>query len=1180
MRKSQPGARTLWLVYGGAFGSFGSAMPESRPSPRKEASNLWKLLSAPDKATVDQGMQIAESMGAPMAAWLEGVAVNDRTGELIRNARFSGTQDAQPRLDRVLLHQLSLAEAGSALGTLRAQVRKIVLSGEEIPVLRGFDGLETLEITLVAPQNLPQSPALDDLSALGPLPSLQILNIEAPEIGRTRRELKSLAGLHAPALREANLGGLALQDIEPLRVCTQLKRVNLAKNPALRSISALAGSAGTLEQLDLSDCASIESLAPLQGARQLQSLNLEGCRGIDSLLPLADSRALTDIAFSGLTQLTSLAGLTGPFLTTQNVILGEKHWVLSNCGALTSLQGLPPLDPQITQVTFIGLDALKDLTGLTGADSVTELNLNTQALENLDALRTFGALQQLGISGAPALTDLEPLGELAGLDTLELSGCSTLTRLPTRWRGPLRSLRLADCDALRSLGQLPGSLRRLTVSGCRALTTLDGLQEVSELKLSLHSRLVDAQAKATYVSDVSALAAIPQLQVNFEPENERYNQPDERTTVFPPELARALARIPALSLSVGDGHHQGFSTSLRDLSAIGQMSSLKSLDLSACKYVSDLRWVIPLPELNHLQLWPGSDAAKLAGASTHASLDHVRKLQARLCRKYEIALPPHLAPAAKSTAKPAARSSAAKPPKDAAALKKLLKGEVENLLQALEIIRSLDDAATMEAVVPDLSKAFGRFLSSGEPAQVSSALQALTSLQLPEVFDALAAGVNTELAYSGDSEAMGKIFRQVKQPDREIARWALTWLLALAPPQASVAVDVRSRLQRIDLVQVAGLGHMPAPSLVGFTSLQEVRLKGVGITDLGCLSGLNRITALKLSGCHALTSLKGLEGCTGLKALTLSDCPQLTDLSALSAMTELSLSPGDTYGSHSVRLDPGAGLSDLRFVTGLKGVHHLELRLSATADTTPFLQCPWITQVELTLESWDIDLSSFRHCSSLQLNGLDESGSHRWAYELPALTTLEVRGGRHQFDALQATQLENVRLFWTSTATLRGLSGCRDLSARRATLESLDGLGPVQVLQLWDCTVGDFSGVASAAVTALDLTDCTCGAGLAAVGRIATLRTLKFNVQTVGAALQQLPPCPQIQSLEIPGYTGSLAFLAGWTALEVLDLRNSGELTDLDALTGLTALQKIRIRGATIKRDAWPASLKDSLDTR
>ena len=1155
-------------------------MPETPSSSRKDASKLWKLLSAPDKATVAQGMQIAESMGAPMDALLEGLSVNERTGELIRNARFSGTKDAQPQLDRVLLHQLSLAEAASALGTLRAQVRKVAIAGDEIPVLRGFDGLETLEITLAAPENIHQAPILDDLSALGPLPSLRILKIEAQSVGGTHAALKSLAGLHAPALQEVHLGGLALEDIEALKVCTQLKRLNLAKSPALGSISVLAGSAGTLEHLDLSECASIQSLQPLQGARQLQSLNLESCRGIDSLLPLADSQALTDIAFSGLTQLHSLAGLAGPFLTTQNVYLGEKHWVLHDCSALKSLQGLPPLDPEITRVTLSGLDTLKNLSGLTGAASVTWLSLSAQALENIEALQTFEQLEHLDISSVSALTDFAPLGKMPGLDRLELRKCSAMTHLPTSWRGPLRVLRLADCDALKSLGQLPGSLRWLNVAGCRALTVLDGLQEVAELKLSLKSRLVDAKAKAAYLSDASTLAHIPKLEVNFEPEGERYNQPDERTTVFPAELARALAQIPALSLSVGGEQTHGFSTSLRDLSALGQISSLKSLDLSACKFVSDLRWVVLLPELNHLRLWPGSDTAKLAGASAHASLDHIRKLQARLCRKYEIEAPPHLAPAAKSAVKPAAKKSAAKANQDATALKKLLKGEPDNLLQALQILQTLDDAATMDAVVPDLSKALARLLSSGQPAQVSTALEALASLQSPAVFDALAEGVNIEMAYRGDSEAIGKIFKQVKQPDREISRWALTCLLALAPPQASVAVGVRSSLKAIDLVQVPGLGQVPPPSLSGFTALEEVRLQGLAATDLGCLTGLKSITTLKLEDCPALTSLQGLQDATGLKGLSLSKCPSLTDLSVLSGMSELAHNArGTVYGGDSVSLDPGRGLSDLRFVTGLKAAKRLELRLSPKADTTPFLDCPWITKVQLTLESWDVDLSSFRHCSSLNVSCSDQRGTHRWAYDLPALTTLVVMGGHHQFDALQAPQLESVQFTRASAASLRGLSACRRFNANYMALESLDGLGPAQELRLWDCTVKSLSGVESAVITELNLTSGTYS-GLAAVGRIATLQTLKFNAQIPSATVRELPPCPQIRALEIPGYTGSLAFLATWTGLEELDLRSSGELSDLDALTGLTALKKIRIRGATIKRDAWPAALKDSLDTK
>jgi hypothetical protein len=128
-------------------------MSESSIPSRKEASNLWKLLSSADKATFEQGMEIADSIGAPIESLLEGISINERTGEFIRNSRFSGTKDAQPQLDRVLLHQLSLADAKTDPGKLRAQVRKIVISGNVIPVLRGFVGLESLEINCLRTLN-------------------------------------------------------------------------------------------------------------------------------------------------------------------------------------------------------------------------------------------------------------------------------------------------------------------------------------------------------------------------------------------------------------------------------------------------------------------------------------------------------------------------------------------------------------------------------------------------------------------------------------------------------------------------------------------------------------------------------------------------------------------------------------------------------------------------------------------------------------------------------------------------------------------------------------------------------------------------------------------------------------------------------------------------------------------
>ena len=87
----------------------------------------------------------------------------------------------------------------------------------------------------------------------------------------------------------------------------------------------------------------------------------------------------------------------------------------------------------------------------------------------------------------------------------------------------------------------------------------------------------------------------------------------------------------------------------------------------------------------------------------------------------------------------------------------------------------------------------------------------------------------------------------------------------------------------------------------------------------------------------------------------------------------------------------------------------------------------------------------------------------------------------------------------------------------------------------------------------------------------------------IGSALtdrhaKELVGCAQVQHLQTSSYSGSLAFLAGWDSLRRLDLRNSGELTDLETLCQLPSLVEIRLRGSAMKRDTWPKALQDRLD--
>jgi hypothetical protein len=62
--------------------------------------------------------------------------------------------------------------------------------------------------------------------------------------------------------------------------------------------------------------------------------------------------------------------------------------------------------------------------------------------------------------------------------------------------------------------------------------------------------------------------------------------------------------------------------------------------------------------------------------------------------------------------------------------------------------------------------------------------------------------------------------------------------------------------------------------------------------------------------------------------------------------------------------------------------------------------------------------------------------------------------------------------------------------------------------------------------------------------------------------------------LNMNGFNGSLKFLSGWNALFELDLRNFGDLTDVEVLLTLPNIQTLRLKGDKFKRVAGPNSCK------
>ena len=335
-------------------------MKERLKPLRGDGAKLIKLVTeAVDLQTLEQALELGAALGQPAEGLLDGVEVNG-AGELVVSSRFNATQATQPAFDALLIHQLSLALEGTPEAALRRAVRRLELPCRALPHLRGFDGLESLSITL-----LPGTVWVD-LSHWGPMPALRALTLTAAGTKDQPSSLASLSGLKAPSLEVARLRQLGLTSIESLSESAVLREVTLALNPGLSSIRALVDSAACLELLDLEGCSGVADLAALSGSLMLTNLNLKGCAKVSSLQPLSASLFLNTIDLEGCASLTSLEGLISATLNPPRYSV----FSLKGCAALTSLRGLPRLSDSISSLYLEEMRALVSLEGIEAAISI------------------------------------------------------------------------------------------------------------------------------------------------------------------------------------------------------------------------------------------------------------------------------------------------------------------------------------------------------------------------------------------------------------------------------------------------------------------------------------------------------------------------------------------------------------------------------------------------------------------------------------------------------------------------------------------------------------------------------------------------------------------------------------------------------------------------------------------
>lgn len=1034
-----------------------------------EAAKLWKLLTQHDLSSLRHGLELASVSGQPLDGLLEGVNVDAR-GELIRSSRFSGTATQQPMLDLVLLHQLSLASSDSEAARVRQSLRHLAIAVPFVPHLKGFDGLEYLDLTFsVDGHDFPS------LQEFGLLPSLKVLTLRP---GGKNVTLRSLEGLHAPQLEEARLAQLGLQDVSALASCVSLRVVDLSSNPELGSLRGLDSSTQSLQELRLKGCTSLADIEALRGAAELRSLDLEGCEALKSLDALKASGQLTKIALKNCASLISLQGLVGSELQPHGSDASIGRFSLRNCKSITSLRGLPRLSDQFRILELENMPGLKSLEGIEAASCVTQMTLGDASLVDLNSVQELTRLQTVEMYRLTSLVDLEALSQLPDLNSVQVRYCSSLTALACAWSAPLSRLAIDACPSLLSLGSLPTTLQEMELYATPAITTLHGLEGARHLKVL---RCGD------FLTDVAAVTSHLHLQVVCNPSYPRA-QVDN--------IINAYGGVPQLRL---------------EITAISE---------------PDLRWLTQLPGL--CRVWLDEACAKANGLEQqeYGSLADVQKLQRKICRAHKLPLPPHLKPARSST-----------------------KADTAGL--SLKELKA--------------------FLTAADPVQVSEGLSHLKESGDPTLYDQAVDGMDPAAAYSGDSRAMGRLFKDVKADGRLLARWALTSVLADAPDAATQAVAARQRISALSLVQgrdapnswtavqsprQPALQGLVMPQLSGFTGLEDLSLQGLAVTDLAWIGDVPSLRHLTLKDLPHLVSLRGLAGVAQIVSIAIEDCPQVQDCSDLRHLGQLK---GE--GWRKLNLRHLGSLRDLGFVSGMSSLGAIELRVAEGADLSGFSNAASIGEVNLELDSWNVDLKHLRHVRKLHVRqeGSGEASSeHDWSYDWPSMEELYIGNGQHRFAGLQAPALKRVTLYG-SASSLRGLGAFSRLEGSLSGVGSIDALVESRVA---DLDLSRFKG------------------SFEPVSRIQSLRRLALPSTLSQEQIQALAPCTQIVNLTAQRFNGSLSFLKGWDALVTLDLRDSGQLFDLEVLLDLPALNQIRLKGAQMKRESWPAELQDRMSYR
>ncbi|MFQ6666171.1 hypothetical protein Gotur_032634 [Gossypium turneri] len=243
-----------------------------------------------------------------------------------------------------------------------------------------------------------------------------------------------------------------MQDLVNLKVITLGYSLNLVRIPDLSS-------APNLEKINLLWCYNLRDLpSSLQHLEKLTLLNVNSCINLRSLPSFYKATSLTKLDLGGCSNLCSFPEIMGTIESLRHLVLSE-----------TALKELPSSIGNLIGLKYLSLNDCENLVCL--PDSFYKLkSLTTFHLHGCSRLEIFPEimctmerLHELDLSGT-ALKELpSPIGNLIGLEHLNMNGCKNLVCLPDSFY-KLKSLErfyLKGCSRLEIFPEIMDTMERL-----------------------------------------------------------------------------------------------------------------------------------------------------------------------------------------------------------------------------------------------------------------------------------------------------------------------------------------------------------------------------------------------------------------------------------------------------------------------------------------------------------------------------------------------------------------------------------------------------------------------------------------------------------------------------------------------------------------------------------------------